>query len=49
VISAIDNQVIQTAEQAVSILNQRSDHVQLILGLDRPAEGAMERHKVRVP
>ena len=30
VISAIDNQVIQSAEQAVKILNQRADHVQLV-------------------
>jgi len=49
VISAIDNQVIQSAEQAATIVNQRADHVQLIIGLDRPAEGAMERHTVRVP
>ena len=28
VISAIDNEVIQSAEQAVKILNQRADHVQ---------------------
>ena len=30
VISAIDNEVIQSAEQAVKILNQRADHVQLV-------------------
>ena len=49
VISAIDNQVIQTAEQAVTILNQRADHVQLVIRLDRLAKGVMERHTVRVP
>jgi serine protease Do len=49
VISAIDNQVIQSAEQAVTILNQRADHIQLIIRLDRLANGAMERHTVRVP
>jgi serine protease Do len=49
VISAIDNQVIQSAEQAVTILNQRGDHLQLVLSLDRLADGTMERHTVRVP
>jgi serine protease Do len=49
VISAIDNQVIQSAEQAVAIINQRGDHNQLVIRLDRLADGAMERHTVRVP
>jgi len=49
VISAIDNQVIQSAEQAVTILNQRTDHIQRVISLDRLAEGGMERHTVRVP
>ena len=48
-ISAIDNQAIQTAEQTVKILNDRADHVQLVLGLDRMKEGKMERYTVRVP
>ena len=49
VISAIDNEVIQSAEQAVKILNQRADHVQSIISLDRLVKGVMERHTVRVP
>jgi serine protease Do len=49
VISAIGNQVIQSAEQAVRILNQRTDHVQLVMSLDRLDKGSMERHTVRVP
>ena len=49
VISAIDNEVIQTAEQAVKILNQRADHVQSLISLDRLVNGGMERHTVRVP
>ena len=49
VISAIDNEVIQTAEQTVKILNQRADHVQLNMSLDRLKNGKMERHTVRVP
>jgi serine protease Do len=49
VISAIDDEVIQTAEQTVKILNGRADHVQLVMGLDRMNQGKMERHTVRVP
>ena len=49
VISAIDNEVIQSAEQAVKILNQRADHVQSLISLDRLVNGKMERHTVRVP
>jgi serine protease Do len=49
VISAIDNEVIQTAEQTVKILNQRADHVQLNMSVDRLKNGKMEQHAVRVP
>jgi serine protease Do len=49
VISAIDDEVIQTAEQTVKILNGRADHRQLVMGLDRMNQGKMERHTVRVP
>ena len=49
VITAIDNEVIQTAEQTVKILNERADHVQLVMGLDRMNKGKMERVTVRVP
>ena len=49
VISAIDNEVIQTAEQTVKILNQRTDHVQLTMSLDRPKDDKMERFTVKVP
>jgi serine protease Do len=49
VISAIDNEVIQTAEQTVKILNSRADHVQLNMSLDRLRNGKMEQYKVRVP
>ncbi len=49
VISAIDNEVIQTAEQTVKILNRGADHVQLVMGLDRLNKGKMERYTVRVP
>ena len=49
VISAIDNEVIQSSEQAVKILNQRADHVQSVISLDRPVNGEMERHMVRLP
>ena len=49
VISAIDNEVIQSAEQAVKILNQRADHVQSVISLDRLVKGVMEQYKVRLP
>jgi S1-C subfamily serine protease len=49
VISAIDNEVIQSAEQAVRVLNQRADHVQSLISLDRLVNGVMERQTVRVP
>jgi serine protease Do len=49
VISAIDNEAIQSSDQAVKILNQRGDHVQSTISLDRPVNGAMQRHTVRVP
>jgi serine protease Do len=49
VISAINNDVIQSSEQAVKILNQRNDHARSIIGLDRLVKGVMERHTVRLP
>ena len=40
VISSIDNQAIQSAEQAVAILNQRADHGQSVtINLDRSVKG----------
>ena len=41
VISAIDNEAIQSSEQAVKILNQRADHVQSMISLDRLVNGVM--------
>ncbi len=49
VISAIDNQAIQSAEQAARILNQRADHVQSVISLDRMVKGKIERQTIRVP
>jgi serine protease Do len=49
VISAIDKEVIQTAEQTVKILNERADHVALVMGLDRLTKGQMDRYTIRVP
>jgi serine protease Do len=49
VISSIDNQAIQSAEQAVKILNQRADHVQTVINLDRSVKGVIERQIVRLP
>ena len=49
IISAIDNRAIQSADQAVTLLNQRADHVQLILSLDRLAKGLIEHYTIRLP
>jgi serine protease Do len=49
VISAIDTEVIQSSEQAVKILNQRADHGQSVISMDRLVNGVMERQTVRVP
>jgi serine protease Do len=49
VISAIDNQAIQSAEQAVQILNQRAEHGQSVISVDRLVMGKLERRAIRVP
>ncbi len=49
VIAAIDDQAIQTAEQAVKVLNQRVDHAQPLIRLDRLVNGVPERQTIRVP
>jgi serine protease Do len=49
VISAIDNQAIQSAEQAARILNQRAEHAKPVISLDRMSMGKNERHTIRVP
>jgi serine protease Do len=49
VISAIDNEAIQSSEQAVKMLNQRADHAQSTISLDRPVDGEMQRRTVRLP
>jgi S1-C subfamily serine protease len=49
IVSAIDNRAIQSAEQAVTILNQRADHVPLIISVDRLARGLLEHYTIRLP
>ena len=49
VISAIDNQAIQTAEQAAAILNQRGDQGRMTINFDRPSDGKIEQHTIRLP
>jgi serine protease Do len=49
VIAAIDDLAIQAAEQAVKVLNQRADHTQPLISLDRLVNGVPERHTIRVP
>jgi serine protease Do len=49
VIAAIDDQPIQSADQAVKVLNQRADHAQPLISLDRLVNGVPERQIIRVP
>jgi serine protease Do len=49
VISAIDNEAVQSSDQAVKMLNQRADHVQSTISVDRPVNGEMQRYRVRLP
>ncbi len=49
VISAIDNQAIDSAEQAKRILNQRADHVQCVIGIDRLVKGKIDHQTIRLP
>jgi serine protease Do len=50
VISAIDNQAIQSAEQAERILKERADHAtSSVISLDRIVKGNNERQTFRVP
>jgi serine protease Do len=49
VIAIIDDLPIQSAEQAVKVLNQRADHAQPLVSLDRLVNGVAQRHTIRVP
>jgi serine protease Do len=49
VISAIDNHAVQSADQAVQVLNQHTDHGQLMISVDRLVDGRTERRTIRVP
>jgi serine protease Do len=49
VITAIDNQAIQTAEQAAAILNQRGDRGRMAINFDRPNDGQFEQYTIRLP
>ncbi len=49
VISSIDNQAVQSAEQAVKLLNQHDEHSQAVIRLDRLVSGKIEQRTVRVP
>ncbi len=49
VITSIDNQAIQSAEQAAAILNQRGDRGRLTINLNRPVNGQIEPYTIRLP
>jgi S1-C subfamily serine protease len=48
VIAAINDRPIQSAEQAARYLSHQGE-APLIISLDRPAGGRLERHVIRVP
>jgi serine protease Do len=49
VISKINEQSIQTAEDVARLMTERTEHDQLVLSLDRPARNGIERYTFRVP
>ena len=49
VISKINDQSIQSAEEAVRLINERVEHDRLIVSVDRRARGGIERYTIRVP
>ncbi len=49
VLTAIDNQAIQTAEQAAAILNQHGEQGRMTINFDRPNDGKFEQHTIRLP
>jgi S1-C subfamily serine protease len=48
-ISKINDQSIRSAEDAVRLINDRTDHDRLILSVDRRARSGIERYTFRVP
>ncbi len=49
VISKINEQSIQTAEDVARLMTERTEHDQLVLSLDRRARSGIERYTFRVP
>jgi serine protease Do len=49
VISSIDNQAIQSAEQAAAILNERAERGRMVINLDRLVQGENQRQTIRWP
>jgi serine protease Do len=49
VITSIDNVAIQSAEQAVTLLNERADHAQVVINVDRFVNGEIQLRTIRVP
>jgi serine protease Do len=49
VITAVGDQVIQSADQAVKILNERTDHAPAVIRVDRLTKGQMEPLTIRLP
>jgi len=49
VIAKINEQSIQSAEEAVKLINERAEHDPMIVSLDRRGNDGMERYTIRVP
>jgi serine protease Do len=49
VITTIDDKLVESAEQAATILNQRADNVPATIDLLRQIDGSIERYKVQLP
>ncbi len=49
VIAKINEQSIQSSEQAVTVINARPKQDPMIIGIDRRGGDGMERYTIRVP
>jgi serine protease Do len=49
VIAAVDDVEVQSAEQAVAVLNQHAEHAQTLIRIDRMSKGVIEQHTIRIP
>ena len=48
-ISKINDQPVQSAEEAVKLINERAEHDRMIVSVDRRGGDGIERYTIRVP